>query len=88
VSNAKRILAGARILGGEIALFFGFDKQVFSKAIEPLTPGATSLGDAASDADQLAAEAIASSTRRASESDFQDFTAWCSFTELGVHHHR
>jgi hypothetical protein len=85
---------GARILGGEIALFFGCDKQVFSKAIEPLTPGATSLGDAASDADQLAAEAIASSTRRASESDFQDFTAWCSefglvsFTELGVHHHR
>jgi hypothetical protein len=47
-----------------------------------LAPGATSLEDAASDADQLAAEAIASSTRRASESDFQDFTAWRS--EFGL----
>jgi hypothetical protein len=39
-------------------------------------PGAAYLEQAASDADQLAAEAIASSTRPAYESDF--FTAWCS----------
>jgi hypothetical protein len=43
------------------------------RAIEPLTPGAAYLEQAASDADQLAAEAIASSTRAAYESDFRDF---------------
>jgi hypothetical protein len=57
----------------KVRLFFWFRKQVFSQAIEPLTPGAAYLEQAASDADQLVAEAIASSTRPAYESDF--FTA-------------
>ena len=54
---------------------------MFSQAIEPLTPGEAYLEQAVSGADQLAAEAI-TSARAAYESDFRDFTAWCS--EFGL----
>jgi hypothetical protein len=63
-------------------LKIGCDNWCFSQPIEPLTPGAAYLEQAALDADQLAAEAIASSTRAAYESDFRDFTARCD--EFGL----